>query len=332
MKLRPLGQSGIQASAVGLGTWGIGGWMWGGADEERSVRAMHAAIDHGVNLIDTAPIYGFGWAEVVVGNAVHDRRDKVVLASKCGMVVNAPGGRSFFRSTSIGGHPHGHIPVDIYLHPDSIREETERSLERLQTDRIDLMQTHWQEEETKREDTMAALLKLKDEGKIRAIGVSNATPQQMEEYRAAGQLDSDQEKYSMLDREMENKNLPYTREHGIAMLAYSSLALGVLTGKIDAETTFNDGDLRKTNPRFSKENLAKVQAMLDKIRPVAEAHDASLAQLVLAWTIAQPGLTHALVGARDPKHAEANAKAGTIELSDDQLRSVTEAVDGYDGE
>jgi aryl-alcohol dehydrogenase-like predicted oxidoreductase len=332
MQTRPLGASGIEASVVGLGTWGIGGWMWGGADEQQSIDAMHAAIDHGVNLIDTAPIYGFGWAEVVTGNAIKDRRDKVVLATKCGMVTNTTSGREFFRSTAIGGHPHGHLNIHIYLSPDSIRDEVHHSLKRLRTDYIDLMQTHWQEETTPREDTMNALLKLKDEGKIRAIGVSNATTEQMDEYRAAGTLDTDQEKYSMLDRDLEQTNLPYVREHGMAMLAYSPLALGALTGKITADTEFNDGDLRKNNPRFTPENLGKVQSMLDAVRRIAERHGLSVTQVVIAWTVAQPGVSHALVGARSCDHAEANAQAGGVQLSDAEIDEISKAVDTYDGQ
>lgn len=331
MKTRPIGKSGIEASVIGLGTWGIGGWMWGGEDEEQSIRSINIALDAGINLIDTAPIYGFGRSEEVVGKAIRDRRDEVVLATKCGMVCNTTKGRDFMRSTSIGVSENGHIHVFIYLDPESIRREVEMSLKRLQTDRIDLLQTHWQEETTPREDTMAALLKLKDEGKIRAIGVSNASVEQMTEYQKAGDLDSDQEKYSMLDREIEQEQLKHTRENDMAMLAYSSLALGALTGKIQPGQDFGPGDLRAESPRFSDENLKKINAMLDEIKPIAEAHDLSLAQLALAWTVHQPGLTHALVGARDPDHARSNAKAGSVELSDQDLRTINEAIEGYDG-
>ncbi len=194
MRYKSLGQSGIEASVVGLGTWAIGGWWWGGNDERESVRAIQAAIDAGVTLIDTAPAYGLGRSEEIVGKALEGRRDRVVLATKCGLVWHTNAGTPFFSEFG--------KPVHKYLGPDSIRYEIEQSLRRLKTDVIDLYQTHWQDSTTRIEETMAVLLDLKAEGKIRAIGVSNADCQQIEEYRAVGPVDADQEKYSMLDRGM----------------------------------------------------------------------------------------------------------------------------------
>ncbi|MEZ6241632.1 MAG: aldo/keto reductase [Phycisphaerales bacterium] len=326
MQMRPLGGSGIQASVVTLGAWAMGGWMWGGADEDEAVRAVHAAIDHGVNMIDTAPIYGFGHSEIVVGRAIKDRRDKVLIATKCGMVAGTPGGRAFFRSTVKGGHEHGHIQVSVYNHPDSIRWEVESSLARLGTDRIDLYQTHWQEEETPIEDTMGCLLELRDEGKIRAIGVCNATPEHMDRYRAVGRLDSDQEKYSMLDRALEEGQLAYCKQNGVAVLAYSPLALGLLTGKIGPGRKFGEGDVRAGRPRFAPDNLKRVAALLARFEPIRERHGCTLGQLVIAWTLARPGLTHALVGARNAEQAVENAGAGSIELSGEDLGVMNAAV------
>ncbi|MFT3684345.1 MAG: aldo/keto reductase [Phycisphaerales bacterium] len=332
MLTRPLGQSGIQASAVALGTWVMGGWMWGGADETASVRAILAALDAGITMLDTAPIYGFGQSELVVGKAVKElgaaRRDKVVIATKCGMVQTpGPGkGRVSMRSTAMGIAEDGHIEVSIYNGPESIVAECERSLKRLQTDRIDLYQTHWQEETTPYEDTMDALLKLKQQGKVRAIGVCNATSAIMDRYRSRGPLDSDQEKFSMLDRKMESEQLPYTQKHNIAVLAYSPLALGLLTGKVKSDTVFPAGDLRRTHRRYTRENLTKVSAMLDAVRPIADAKACTLGQLVIAWTVRQPGVTHALVGARDEKQAMENAAAGRIQLSEQELASMNETV------
>jgi len=331
MQYRPLGQSGIEASVVALGTWVMGGWMWGGADEDDSIRAIHAALDNGINFIDTAPIYGFGASENLVGQAIKDRREKVVLATKCGMVANTTRGEYKFSTNARAIDSNGLIDIYQYNHPDSIRWEIERSLKRLQTDYIDLHQTHWQEPETPIEDTMACLMKLKDEGKIRAIGVCNANTEQMDRYRAAGQLDSDQEKYSMLDRELEDKQLPYCQENNIAVLAYSPLALGLLTGKIGPEREFEEGDLRRNNPRFSVENRRRVQQMLQTFQPIADRHNVTLAQLVIAWTFHQPGLTHALCGARHAKQAEENAVAGTVELSEDELSQMQQAIDEYAG-
>lgn len=326
MLMRPLGRSGIEASVVTLGAWAMGGWMWGGADEDDAVRAVHAALDHGVNMIDTAPIYGFGHSEIVVGRAIRDRRDRVLIATKCGMVAGEPGGRLAFRSTAKGGHEHGHIPISIWNDPASIREEVERSLGRLGTDRIDLYQTHWQEEQTALEDTMACLLRLKDEGKIRAIGVCNADTAQMDRYRATGQLDTDQEKYSMLDRELDGGQLAYCKAHGVAVLAYSPLALGLLTGKIGPEREFGEGDVRRGKARFAPGNLRRVAALLDRFGPVRERHGCTVGQLVIAWTLRRPGLTHALVGARNEAQAIENAGAGRVELTGEDVRAMDAAI------
>ena len=329
MQYRALGDSGIRASVVGLGTWVMGGWMWGGTSDEDSIAAIHASLDHGVNLIDTAPIYGFGAAEQVVGKALADRRDEAVIATKCGMVANTTRGEFKFASTARAIDADGLIQIYQYNHPDSIRWEIERSLKRLGTDRIDLYQTHWQEQETPIEDTMACLEKLRDEGKIRAIGVCNANPEQMGRYRAAGRLDSDQERYSMLDRGLEDTNLPDAREHGQAVLAWSPLALGLLTGKIGPDRTFPPGDLRRDNPRFSVENRKRVQAMLGELEPYAEAHGVTIAQLVIAWTFHQPGLSHVLCGARHAEQARENAAAGAVELSADELAAMRQILDRH---
>ena len=326
MQFRPLGQSGIQASTVTLGTWAVGGWLWGGTEEKEAVAAIHAALDNGINAIDTAPIYGFGFSEELVGKAVKDRRGSVVIATKCGLVWHADKGEFYFSSSKKSVGADGQYSVYRCLDPESIRYEVEQSLQRLQTDYIDLYQTHWQDATTPIEDTMAALMALKDEGKIRAIGVSNANTTQMEEYRRAGILDTDQEKYSMLDRKKETGQLQYCCKNSIAFLAYSPLALGLLTGKIGPDTQFGEGDLRTGNSRFSSENIKKVTAMLNEIQPVADGLAISLAQLVIAWTIHQPGCTHALVGARKVHHAEENARAGSVKLTDDELATIEAAI------
>ena len=326
MQTRPLGASGIEASVVALGTWATGGWMWGGTEEKAAVAAIHAAIDNGITLIDTAPVYGFGTAEELLGKALEGKRDKVVLATKCGMVWHIREGDEFFHSTQETIDSEGDLAVYRCLQPSVIRYEIEQSLRRLKTDHVDLYQTHWQESTTAIADTMAELLKLKDQGKIRAIGVSNASPAQMDEYRAAGVLDSDQEKYSMLDRKAEQSQLPYCAEHGLAFLAYSPLALGLLTGKITPERTFGPGDLRAGNPRFQPEYLQQVAELLDRFRPIADGRSITLAQLVIAWTVHQRGCTHALVGARTTKHAEENAAAGAIRLTPHELSAMKAAL------
>jgi len=326
MKQRSIGASGIEASVVGLGTWAIGGWMWGGTDEAESIKAIQAAIDAGINLIDTAPVYGFGLSEEIVGKAVKGRRDDVVLATKCGLAWHCTAGDHYFDSDSKLPGLGDDYKVYRYLGPDSIRYEIEQSLKRLSVETIELYQTHWQETQTPREDTMAELLKLKDEGKIKAIGTSNITVPELKEYEAVGVVDSTQERFSMLDRKQEPEMLPYCDANNLAFLAYSPIEQGLLTGKIGPDRTFNEGDQRKDNPKFAPESLRKLNVMLNKFQPIADAHDATLAQLAIAWTIAQKGCSHALVGARNPEQAVENAKGGTIDLAADELAAMDASI------
>lgn len=330
MKYRPLGSSGIKTSVVGLGTWAIGGWMWGGTGEKTAIEAIHAAIDTGINLIDTAPAYGFGISEQIVGKAIRGRRDKVILATKCGLIWHAQKGQFYFNSDETQPTDKGTIKVYRCLAPDVIRYEVEQSLKRLGTDCIDLLQTHWQDPTTPIADTMKTLMSLKAEGKIRSIGCSNATLTQMDEYRATGQLDVDQEKFSMLERKHAHENLPYVIKHGIAFLAYSPLAQGLLTGKIGPDRTFGNGDQRKGNPLFSIENRQRIQKMLDLFKPIAQRHAATLGQLVMAWTLAQPGCSHVLAGARNPEQAVENAKAGKLKLTRKELQVISDAIMAHD--
>lgn len=331
MQYREIGKSGISASVVAVGAWAMGGWMWGGTDEKSSIEAIHAALDEGVNFIDTAPVYGFGVSEKIVGKAIKDRRDKVVLATKCGIVSRPDRGEYKFNATSQGVDPDGHLQIRVYQGAESIRNEVEMSLRRLQTDYIDVYQTHWQDSTTPISETVEVLEKLKKEGKIRAIGVCNATVEDMNEYFEGGRIDSDQEKYSMLDRGLEERQLPYSREHDLSVFAYSPLANGLLTGKITPEREFEAGDLRAGNPRFSVENRKRVAAMLDEFRPFAERYNSSMAQIVTAWTLAQPGLTHALCGMRNAEQARENARAGNIELAEEDVQKITSILDRYSG-
>lgn len=326
MKYRPLGSSGLEASVIAFGAWAIGGWNWGGQDDNESIKALHAAIDSGVNLIDTAPIYGFGRSETVVGRAIADRRDKVLIATKCGMRWDIDRGKTFFRSDDDQIKPDGKRQVNVYNGPESVRWEVEQSLSRLGVETIDLLQTHWQDETTPIADTMGELLKLKQEGKIRAIGCCNASITQMREYQAVGPLDTDQERFSLLDQEQAEEKLPWCLEQGIAFLAYSPLANGLLSGKMGPERRFAEGDMRNVRPRFSVESRRMVAEFLDSIRPIAKEHSVTLAQLVIAWTLAQPGLTHALVGARSIEQAQENAAAADLQLTDEEVQQITTSV------
>lgn len=332
MQKRPLGASRIEASVVGLGTWAIGGWMWGGTDDSKSIVAIQAAIEAGITLIDTAPAYGFGHAEELVGRALVGRRDRVVLATKCGLVWHCRKGNLFFNSEEGNITPGvGKYQVHRYLGREAIRYELEQSLRRLKVDCIDLYQTHWQDATTPIAETMDELLRLKQAGKIRAIGVSNATLAEMDQYRAVGQLDADQEQYSLLDRKPETASFPYTRKAGMAFLAYSPLGQGLLTGAIGPDRVFNKDDLRHSRPRFNVENRRRVAHLLEAFRPVAEKYQITLGQLAIAWAFHQPGCTHALIGARNPKQAEENARAGAVALDASDLAVMNRALTVWEG-
>jgi aryl-alcohol dehydrogenase-like predicted oxidoreductase len=318
MQYRPLGQSGIQASVVGLGAWAIGGWPWGGTDEADAVAAIRACLDLGVNLIDSAPGYGLGLSEEIIGKAIAGRRDEVLLATKCGIEWHVEAGTYFFEAMG--------TRVFRYLGPESVRHELEQSLRRMGTDYLDLFQTHWPDATTPIEDTMGALMDLKHEGKIRALGASNVTPADMDRYRSVGPLDTDQERYSMIDPGLEAEQAPYCLAHNIALLAYSPMAMGLLTGAIGPDRTFGEGDMRNNLPRYGVENRQKVAALLDELQPVAAGRGLTIPQLVIAWTIAQPGITHALCGARNARQAQENAVPGDVALTADELSAINAAL------
>lgn len=312
---------GLRASAVGLGTWAIGGWMWGGTDDAAAEDAIRAGLDAGITLIDTAPAYGLGHAETVVGRALKGRRDQVVIATKCGLVWHARRGPYFF---SQGG-----LPVHRDLGAAAIRHEVDESLRRLQTDRIDLYITHWQDPTTPIAETVATLKDLQAEGKILASAASNTSPDDLAAYRAAGGIAAVQEEFSMLQRRIQTTHLPACRDAGIAVMGYSVLALGLLSGGITADRVFSGDDQRREDPRFSPENRARVDRLMQVIRPIAKAQGASPSQVVIAWTLAQPGMTFALCGARNPAQAQENAAAGRLRLTSSDLKEITEAIDRH---
>jgi methylglyoxal reductase len=315
---RPIGASGIKASVVGLGTWAIGGWMWGGTEEKQSIAAIQESIDEGISLIDTAPAYGQGLSETIVGKAIEGRRDKVVLATKCGLVWHTQKGNHFF--------DYDGQPVHRYLGKESIVHEVEQSLARLKTDYIDLYITHWQDPTTPVEETLEALDMLKQQGKIRSIGASNVSTDDLQSYVASGKLDAIQEEYSMVKRDIESSLLPICAKHGVSVLSYSSLALGLLSGKIGPDRTFSGDDQRKDNPRFSISNREKIARLMGDLAPIADSHSATYAQIVIAWTVQQPGITFSLCGARNPQQARENARAGGIRLTPEELNMISEAA------
>jgi aryl-alcohol dehydrogenase-like predicted oxidoreductase len=323
MRTVKLGQSGIECEDVGLGTWAMGGWMWGGSDDAAAIEAIRASLDAGVRLIDTAPAYGLGHAETLVGRALAGRRHDAVIATKCGLVWHTRKGTHFFDEEGQAVHRH--------LGRESIFHEVEQSLARLRTDYIDLYITHWQDATTPVGETMDALLALKRQGKIRAIGVSNADAPTLAEYLKHGPVDAIQERYSLIDRQIEARLVPLCRQHGIAVLGYSSLALGLLAGPMDPTRQFNGDDQRKDNPRFSAANRAKLNAFFAEIEPARARLQCSFAQLMIAWTTGGGSVTVALCGARTARQAIENAKAGAVSLRPEDMALIDGAADRHLG-
>lgn len=324
MEYRQLGTSDVKVSAITFGAWAIGGWMWGGTDEADAIAAMETAIDLGVTTIDTAAIYGYGYSEELVGKAIRGKRDQVQVLTKYGMRWDSEEGELSFQWPDADGRVR-----KIYRNSrkDSVIHECEQSLKRLGIDCIDLYQCHWRDTSTPLAETMEAMDTLLKDGKIRAVGVSNFTVEDIEACSEIIPIASDQPPYSMVERGAETDLIPYCREHDIAVIVYSPLQRGLLTGKITEDYKFNEGDHRAGNPFFRPESVRKVNAFLAEIRPIAEGHGATLAQLVIRWTMDRPGVTAALVGARNPKQAAENAKAADLELSDEETNRIDELLD-----
>ena len=319
MELRQLGSSDVNVTPVALGAWAIGGWLWGGTDDQKAVAGIQHAIDLGMTTIDTAAIYGMGHSEKIVGRAIRGRRDKVQILTKFGLRWDLAKGTEYFDTADADGRP---LRVYKYGGAESVLEECDRSLRRLGVDTLDLYQHHWPDPSTPIAETMEACARLLEKGKIRAVGVSNYTPEMMEEARQVTPLASNQPPYSMLRRDIEADVLPYCRKHGIGVLVYSPLQQGLLTGKVTMDRTFPPDDIRSRSAYFRPENRRRVLEFLDAVRPIAEAHGATLAQVVIQWTIRRPGVTAALVGVRNPEQAEENAKAGALRLTSEEIKRI----------
>jgi aryl-alcohol dehydrogenase-like predicted oxidoreductase len=274
----------IRASRIGLGTWAMGGFQWGGADDDESVRTIHSALDRGITLIDTAPAYGFGHSESVIGRAIAERgrRDEVVLATKVGLEQR---GESLFRNST----------------RKQIYEETELSLRRLRTDYIDLYQVHWPDLDTPYEETAKALLDLQQAGKIRAIGVSNYSIEAMERFRRVAPLASAQPPLNLFERQAQRDILPWCQKSAVATLTYGALCRGLLSGAITQNTKFKGDDLRKTDPKFQPprfEHYLRAVNLLDQY--ARERYGKNVLVLAVRWVLDQPGVSAALWGASHP--------------------------------
>ena len=327
MLYRPLGKSMIEASIIGLGTHAFGGSDDSKtANDRESLKTIHAALDNGITLIDTAPSYGWGHCERIVGRAIRGRREQTVIATKCGVWWQDARG-------SYNGMKDGKENY-VSLRPDTITIEVENSLKNLGTDYIDLLQCHKPAippENTPICETMDCLMKLKEQGKIRAIGISNVSLDQFKTYDTAGDLSSNQFRYSMLHRGREEDILPYAAQHDIATLTYWSLEAGLLTGKINLERVFEQSDFRQNadqwHPWYKKENIERLLRVFATWLDLLDSHDCTLSELVIAWTAAQPGATHILCGAKTAPQAKQNARAGSIVLRTSEIERIRDDLE-----
>lgn len=277
-----------EASRIGLGTWAIGGWMWGGSDEEPALQTLELAFEKGINFWDTAPVYGFGRAEEIVGKALKrlGKRDEIVIATKCGL--DWTGGQGIQRNAT----------------RERILQEVDDSLRRLGTDRIDLMQVHWPNPSTPAKETAEALLEAQQAGKIVSLGVSNYSPRQMDDFQHHATLVSNQPPYNLFERDIESDVLPYCQKHDIAVITYGALCRGLLSGRISMATHFEGDDLRQYDPKFQRDTLPTYLQAVRLLDELAQRHGRRVLHLAVRWLLDQPGVSVALWGARRPEQLE----------------------------
>jgi len=291
------------SSRIALGTWAIGGWMWGGTDEKESIRTIHAAFDQGVNLIDTAPVYGFGRSEEIVGEALRQRgrRESIILATKVGL------------DWSNG-------KIERNSSRQRILHELEDTFRRLQTDYVDIYQVHWPDPLVPVEETAATLRELYEQGKIRAIGVSNYSPEEMARFRVVAPLHTIQPPYNLFEREIERDVLPFGLDRGVTTLTYGALCRGLLSGAMHADRKFSSDDMRKTSdPKFQQPHFAEYLDAASKLDDYAREHFGKrVIHLAVRWLLDQPGVGIALWGARRPEQlAPINEVSGWSLTRDD---------------
>ncbi len=320
MEYRKLGESDLSVSVITFGAWAAGGWMWGHTERKDAVEAIKASYLEGVTSIDTAPIYGQGTSEEIVGEAIKGiPRDKVQILTKFGMRWDLAKGDLAMHSKDNSGKA---IDVYKYAGKESVIYECEQSLKRLGTDYIDLYQIHWPETVTPISETFEAVARLIEQGKVRYAGVCNYSAAQMAEAEKACPIVSNQIPYSMVNRGIEKETVPYCIENKKSILAYSPMERGLLTGKMTPGYKFEEGDHRAGNKFFTPESIEKTNAFLAKIKPIADEQGVTLAQLVLRWTVEQPGITIALAGARNAAQSVQNAKAINVKLTQEQIKFI----------
>ena len=325
MEYRKLGAGDLTVSAVVFGAWAIGGWMWGGTNIQESMLAIRAALDQGITTFDTAPAYGQGLSEELLGKALKGvPRHRIQILTKFGLRWDSTEGTFYFQSEDAQGRA---LAIHKFSGYRSVLAECEASLRRLGTDYIDLYQIHWPDPLTPVEETMEALLRLQEQGKIRHAGVCNYPVKLLDRADACMPVLSDQVPYSMLLRDIEQDLVPYCLEHEKGILAYSPLQRGILSGKFRPGHHFAAGDHRADSKFYQQAAVERIDAFLDRLRPLAAAKEVSLSQLVIRWTLQQPGITAALVGARNASQAVENAKATRVLMNGEDLQVVEEALD-----
>lgn len=310
MKYRYLGNSNLKVSAVGLGTWAYGNDTFGKVDDQQSIKAIRAAVEAGITLIDTAPAYGAGHAEEVVGQAIAGIRDRVVIATKCGTHRDGP---KYIRDLS----------------PKRIRKDIEDSLRRLNIEQIDLYQIHWPDPATPLEKSVEELLKLKKEGKFKYLGVCNFGVDLIDQISEITDIISLQPQYSLLKKDIEAEILPYLIENNLGALSYGTLGGGILSGKYKERPQFDDEKDNRAGfyPFFKKENWPQTQNLISLLKEIAEDHNQTPAQVAINWSINRAGITTALVGAKNKKQASENAAAADFELSEAEILALTQESD-----
>ncbi len=303
MKTRQLGTSELQVTEIILGTWAIGGTMWSEYDEADAILAIEAAIDNGINCIDTAPAYGAGHADELIGSIISGRRDKVLIASKCGLDIE-------------NGYRHN-------LKPEFVQYDLEQSLKRLGTDYIDLYQIHWPDPAVQIEDTMKALMKAKESGKIRYIGICNFSGEQLKEAMKYGEIVSYQPNYSLLEREIESDQMKVCVDNSIGIISYGSLGAGMLTGKYKELPQFKKGDARNFFYKFFKKQYwTEVKAVVDKVSEIAKRRCVKPGHVAIAWNLSKAGVTAAIVGARTAQQVLDNLGGSGLVLTAEEIAEL----------
>ncbi|MBH03714.1 MAG: general stress protein [Xanthomonadales bacterium] len=314
METHDLNGNGLNASRIGLGTWAIGGWMWGGTDEAESIRTIQGAPDKGVNLIDTAPVYGFGRSEEIVGKAVAEARmrDQVVLATKCALEWDDKGG------------------VQRNASKKRVLKEADDSLRRLRTDVIDLLQVHWPDPTVDVRETAEAMAQLKEAGKIRAVGVSNFSPEQMDAFQEVVAIDVAQNPYNLFERDIDHDVLPWAEKHDTRLLAYGALCRGLLSGRMHADRQFPGDDLRNNDPKFAQPRFDQYLAAVQALDAFAQEHyDKHVLDLAIRWLLDQYEHAFALWGARTPDQLDAVANVPGWHLDETARAEIQAMVDRH---